>query len=586
MSRILVVEDDEVLRNELIELLRNEGYEAEYISTFSDTAGQIIKSKPDLVLLDINIPELNGELVLRKLRKEADIPVIMVTSRTSESDEVLSMSYGADDYITKPYNPTILMLRISAVIKRTRKQDSSEADTGEKGIYQYRQAAVNTAKGTLSRGEKELVLTKNEMIIFLSLLNNIGKIVSRDELMTALWDNEEYINDNALTVNISRLRAKLSDFGYEDAIETRKKQGYCLLSCMKLKEYIKDELFKIILIIVYIILICGLLCAFNFGVQMAALMAVLAAIFFIIMFIWDFCRKRNFYNSLIDNTQRIDKKYLVIETLDEPEFYEGNLVYTAMYDINKSMIEHINQYERGQQDFKDFIEMWVHEIKLPIASLTLMCHNDKEHIDKKFITQLNRLDDYADKVLYYVRSENAEKDYSFGKVNLKTIINKTAVKNKDIILSNNISLNVHDIDTYVNTDAKWLEFIVNQIISNSIKYKKTSGEAYIEVYSEQRQDSGTDKVGYAVLHIKDNGIGIPAKDIDKVFIKSYTGSNGRNNAKSTGMGLYIAKNMCGKLGHNIEIKSIEGEYTEVEITFYGDSYYNPVNIEKSDIIKN
>lgn len=152
MSRILVVEDDEVLRNELIELLRNEGYEAEYISTFSDTAGQIIKSKPDLVLLDINIPELNGELVLRKLRKEADIPVIMVTSRTSESDEVLSMSYGADDYITKPYNPTILMLRISAVIKRTRKQDSSEADTGEKGIYQYRQAAVNTAKGTLSRG--------------------------------------------------------------------------------------------------------------------------------------------------------------------------------------------------------------------------------------------------------------------------------------------------------------------------------------------------------------------------------------------------------------------------------------------------
>lgn len=225
MSRILVVEDDEVLRNELIELLRNEGYAAEYISIFSDTAGQIIKSKPDLVLLDINIPELNGELVLRKLRKEVDIPVIMVTSRTSESDEVLSMSYGADDYITKPYNPTILMLRISAV----RKQDSSEADTGEKGIYQYKEAVVNTAKGTLSRGDKELVLTKNEMIIFLSLLNNIGKIVSRDELMTALWDNEEYINDNALTVNISRLRAKLSDFGYEDAIETRKKQGYCLV---------------------------------------------------------------------------------------------------------------------------------------------------------------------------------------------------------------------------------------------------------------------------------------------------------------------------------------------------------------------
>ena len=167
--------------------------------------------------------------LLGKVREISSIPIIYLSSDSSVDTKVAVLNAGADDYITKPYNPSILMLRISAVIKRTRKQDSSEADTGEKGIYQYRQAAVNTAKGTLSRGEKELVLTKNEMIIFLSLLNNIGKIVSRDELMTALWDNEEYIKDNALTVNISRLRAKLSDFGYEDAIETRKKQGYCLV---------------------------------------------------------------------------------------------------------------------------------------------------------------------------------------------------------------------------------------------------------------------------------------------------------------------------------------------------------------------
>ena len=129
MSRILVVEDDEVLRNELIELLRNEGYEAEYISTFSDTAGQIIKSKPDLVLLDINIPELNGELVLRKLRKEADIPVIMVTSRTSESDEVLSMSYGADDYITKPFGNQELLARIRTALRHRRQPMETETKT-------------------------------------------------------------------------------------------------------------------------------------------------------------------------------------------------------------------------------------------------------------------------------------------------------------------------------------------------------------------------------------------------------------------------------------------------------------------------
>ena len=221
MSRILVVEDDEVLRNELIELLRNEGYEAEYISTFSDTAGQIIKSKPDLVLLDINIPELNGELVLRKLRKEADIPVIMVTSRTSESDEVLSMSYGADDYITKPYNPTILLLRINAVFKRLgAKSDNTTT---------YRGMEILPHKGVIKYKDEEITLTKNEMTIFMYLLSHREHIVSRDELMTELWNNEEYLNDNALTVNISRLRGRFKDIGLEDVIETRKGQGYILV---------------------------------------------------------------------------------------------------------------------------------------------------------------------------------------------------------------------------------------------------------------------------------------------------------------------------------------------------------------------
>lgn len=226
MSKILIVEDDKVLREEITQLLKNEGYETQALNSFKNVKEQIIDSLADLVLLDINIPELNGELVLRQVRKESDIPIIMVTSRTSESDEVLSMSYGADDYITKPYNPTILMLRVSAVLKRAAGKNNNKNGSDD---LMYRKAIVNAAKGTISQEGKELVLTKNEMIIFLCLLNSGGKIVSRDELMTALWDSEEYINDNALTVNISRLRAKLADFGYTDAIETRKKQGYCLI---------------------------------------------------------------------------------------------------------------------------------------------------------------------------------------------------------------------------------------------------------------------------------------------------------------------------------------------------------------------
>ena len=176
MSRIYIVEDDKAIRDELAELLR-------------------------------------------EIRRETDTPVIMVTSRTSEIDEVLSMSYGADDYITKPYNPTILLLRISAVLKRS---------SGTASVQSYNGLKVNDAKGSLTDGSREMTLTKNEMIIFRYMLDRQGAIVTRDELMTALWDNDEFVNDNALTVNISRLRSKLADLGCDDAIETRKKQGYIL----------------------------------------------------------------------------------------------------------------------------------------------------------------------------------------------------------------------------------------------------------------------------------------------------------------------------------------------------------------------
>lgn len=221
MKKIVIVEDEKVIREELCALLENAGYQPAAVTDFAHTESEILNSGADLVLLDINIPKMNGEQVLRELRQKSEIPVIMVTSRTEELDEVLSMSYGADDYITKPYNPTILLLRIQAILKRT---ENTGAD-----LYHYRDIEIRQAKGVLNRGQDQMVLTKNEMLIFMVLLHHQGQIVSRDDLMTELWDNSEYISDNALTVNISRLRAKLEQMGYPDVIETRKKQGYVLV---------------------------------------------------------------------------------------------------------------------------------------------------------------------------------------------------------------------------------------------------------------------------------------------------------------------------------------------------------------------
>lgn len=219
MPKIKIIEDDLSIANELKEMLVRAGHLALITKDFSNVLDQIKKEQPDLILLDINLPKINGEVLLQQIRKENNIPVIMVTSKNSEVDEVLSMSYGADDYITKPYNPTILLLRIGAVLKRAER-------TTEK--LSYHDLEIIPQKGILKKQEQEIILTKNEMIIFSYLLQNQGKIVTRDELMTDLWNNDEYINDNALTVNVSRLRSKLKEIGYEEAIETRKGQGYIL----------------------------------------------------------------------------------------------------------------------------------------------------------------------------------------------------------------------------------------------------------------------------------------------------------------------------------------------------------------------
>ncbi len=216
----MIVEDDKIISEELTHLLETSGYNVITLTNYDNTLEDILNSNFDLLLLDINLPKVNGEFLLKEIRKVSNVPIIMLTSRALETDEVLSMSYGADDYITKPYNPTILLLRIANIFRRMEKNVNS---------LNYDDIKVYQNKGILVRNDKELDLTKNEMLIFLCLLNNRGNIVTRDELMTELWNNEEYVNENALTVNVSRLRSKLEDFGIHEAIETRKGQGYKLL---------------------------------------------------------------------------------------------------------------------------------------------------------------------------------------------------------------------------------------------------------------------------------------------------------------------------------------------------------------------
>ncbi len=222
MQKILIVEDDEKLRDELERFLNNNGYKAESIKTFDNTIQDILKINPDLILLDINLPEADGEFICKEIRKQSNMAIIMVTSRDNELDELLSINNGADHYITKPFNIHILLAKISSLLKRTNMMIENN------NIIDAKDFILNTSKNTIEKEDKSIELTKNEYRILKYLVENRDKIVSREDIMECLWDNESFIDDNTLTVNITRLRNKLEALGLKELLETKRGQGYIL----------------------------------------------------------------------------------------------------------------------------------------------------------------------------------------------------------------------------------------------------------------------------------------------------------------------------------------------------------------------
>ena len=335
---------------------------------------------------------------------------------------------------------------------------------------------------------------------------------------------------------------------------------------MKFYVYLKDKLFAIVATFITLLIIYLILIAFKINTDIIIPVLVIFLICNLIILLIDYFRKKKFYSELLYNIERLDKAYLVLETLENPEFYEGKLLYQALYEIDKSFLENVNKIDKSRKDFKEYVEMWIHEVKIPLASLILTINNHKNEINPKIKAQIKKLEDYVDQVLYYVRSENAEKDYLIKEINLGSIIKNIGLKNMDDLLDNNIEFIVEKTNALVFSDSKWLEFIIGQIVNNSIKYKRNIKNSYIKISIKEEKTK-------VILIIEDNGIGIKETDIKQVFNKSFTGENGRVRSKSTGMGLYIAKNMCEKLGHIITIESSVNKYTRLYITFSKNDFY-------------
>ena len=329
---------------------------------------------------------------------------------------------------------------------------------------------------------------------------------------------------------------------------------------MKLTNFLKDRLTAYLIYGISWVLVLIFMAAFRISFQAIIIVSLILLLAVIAAEVWGYIRKKSYYDKLLYCLNELDKKHLLSEMVESPDFLDGRILYEVLQDTNKSMCENIADYRRKNREFREYIELWVHEIKLPVASLQLMCHNDG---NTKYAEQLKKIDDYIENVLYYARSGNAEKDYIIKPILLKRSFSDIAIKNREELQERNITLHTDNLDLNVMTDGKWLGFILGQLMGNSMKYEATE----ITVTAENLPDK-------TVLHFRDNGCGIPENDLPYIFEKSFTGENGRTHRKSTGMGLYIVKKLCDKLGHSVSVQSVRGEFTEIIITFGKNDIYD------------
>jgi signal transduction histidine kinase len=330
---------------------------------------------------------------------------------------------------------------------------------------------------------------------------------------------------------------------------------------MKLWDFMKDKVGYVVSASLSAILAVSLIWALNpvGGLALAVFTAAIYTLGTAIPLAYEYINKRNFYSNLIRIFDSLDRKNLIAELIESPSFMEGIILYDIIKGSNKAMLEEINKYKFLQEEYREYMELWVHEIKTPIASSRLIAQNNNSDASDSISEELEKIEAFVEQVLFYSRSNTVEKDYLIKEVNLKKLCYDLLKKNSKIFIQSKVGVEAENLDVTVLTDAKWVGFIINQILSNSVKYSdKESGR--IRISAEKMENS-------ILLHIEDNGSGIKASELPRIFEKGFTGSNGRKNERSTGMGLYICKKLCDKLGLSIRAYSEYGKGTTVTIIF-------------------
>lgn len=279
----------------------------------------------------------------------------------------------------------------------------------------------------------------------------------------------------------------------------------------------------------------------------------------------EYARKRAWYGRLLKSLQSLDHKSLLCEVIEEPDFLEGQIFYQALKTCSKSMNDEISCYRRQEEEYREYIEAWMHEVKTPLAAAKLTLENRCGAIPASVSEDLRRIEANLEQALFYARSNSVEKDYLIRPVSLREVVNSAVRRNAGDMIANRIQLTLEELDFTVLTDMKWTDFILSQILVNAVKYRSESPA--IRIYARQEKNSVS-------LFVEDNGIGISPADLPRVFERGFTGETGRKFSKATGLGLYLSRRMCDKLGVGISLSSQQGEGTAVRLTFPLGSLHN------------
>lgn len=326
---------------------------------------------------------------------------------------------------------------------------------------------------------------------------------------------------------------------------------------MKLSEYIKDKINYILALAIYIIIISTYLRAISLTYSTIFIVIFITLTFFVLAFLISYYKTSKYLKNIETIMDKLPEKYLITEIWQKPRGAEKLAYYKILKRANKSMLENVTDIKEKQKDYKEYIESWVHEIKIPITSAKLLCENNKTVITNKIDEDIEEVNNYVEQALFYARMDQVSNDFMIREISLNEVIKNVLARNKKIMIQNNMKVELKDVNIKCYTDEKWLEFILNQIITNSIKYRNDNN-AVVKITGIQNKEN-------IILKIKDNGIGIKKSEIDRIFDKGFTGTNGRNQTKSTGIGLYLCKRLCEGIGMEIDANSKENEYTEIVI---------------------